>query len=126
VADAPVIVWTDAHLSPRIAAWLRETYNITAAPVSELGLTSAEDSEIFAAARAASAVVMTKDSDFVDLVLRLGPPPQIIWLTCGNTSNSALRVVLRGAWPQVVRVLGSGEPLVEIGGGAGPTPPSRS
>jgi predicted nuclease of predicted toxin-antitoxin system len=37
---------------------------------------------------------MTKDSDFVDLVERLGPPPQIIWLTCGNTSNLRLREIL--------------------------------
>ncbi|MDF5718318.1 MAG: DUF5615 family PIN-like protein [Rhizonema sp. NSF051] len=30
--------------------------------------------------------MITKDSDFVDLVDRLGTPPQIIWLTCGDTS----------------------------------------
>gem|GEM_PF-3164312 len=29
---------------------------------------------------------MTKDSDFVDLVCRLGTPPQIIWLTLGIIS----------------------------------------
>jgi predicted nuclease of predicted toxin-antitoxin system len=38
--------------------------------------------------------VMTKDSDFVDLVERLGSPPQVIWLTYGNTSNARLRHIL--------------------------------
>jgi predicted nuclease of predicted toxin-antitoxin system len=36
-------------------------------------------------------VIMTKDSDFVDLVCRLGVPPQILWLTCGNVTNRNLR-----------------------------------
>ena len=30
------------------------------------------------AARSASAVVMTKDSDFVSLLERFGPPPQVV------------------------------------------------
>ncbi len=63
-------------------------------------------------------MVLTKDSDFVDLVARLGPPPQIIWLTCGNTSNAFLRDILRNAWPQIAAMLAAGEPLVEIGGRA--------
>ena len=36
----------------------------------------------------------TKDSDFVELVHRLGVPPQIIWITCGNTSNGEMMRVL--------------------------------
>lgn len=86
--------------------------------VRELGLRSAEDLVIFAGARDDGAVVLTKDRDFVDLVARLGPPPQIIWLTCGNTSNAFLRDVLREAWPHIAALLVAGEPLVEIGGRA--------
>jgi len=81
-----------------------------------VGLRDAEDAAIFAAARAAGAVLMTKDSDFVDLVARHGPPPQIIWLTCGNTTNAALRRILTTAWPRVTDLLAAAEPLVEISG----------
>lgn len=63
-------------------------------------------------------MLMTKDSDFVDLVARHGPPPQIVWLTCGNTTNAALRTILGDAWPRVAELLASGEPLIEISGGA--------
>jgi predicted nuclease of predicted toxin-antitoxin system len=111
-----VIVWTDAHLSPALARWLREHFAVDARPIRELGLRDAEDAQIFSAARDAGAVVITKDSDFVDLVTRLGPPPQIVWLTCGNTTNEALRAILADAWPRVHALLDAGEPLVEITG----------
>ncbi len=71
--------------------------------------------EIFQAARAAGALVMTKDADFAALVHQLGPPPQIVLVTCGNTSTAHLREVLATAWPTVREMLERGEPLVEIG-----------
>jgi predicted nuclease of predicted toxin-antitoxin system len=64
------------------------------------------------------AALMTKDGDFVDLLTRHGPPPQIIWLTCGNTTDAALRAVLATAWPRVAELLAAGEPLIEISGRA--------
>ncbi|MCC6245939.1 MAG: DUF5615 family PIN-like protein [Gemmatimonadaceae bacterium] len=111
-------VWIDAQLSPGLAAWLCNELGCEAVAVRDLGLRDAEDSEIFAGARTAGAVVLTKDADFADLVARFGPPPQIIWLTCGNTSNAFLRDMLRKAWPELQTLLGSGEPLVEISGRA--------
>jgi len=57
---------------------------------------------------------MTKDADFSDLVERLGPPPQIIWRTCGNTSEVALRSLLRASLPRALQLLEDGENLVEI------------
>jgi predicted nuclease of predicted toxin-antitoxin system len=84
--------------------------------VRDLGLRDAEDALIFARAREAHAVVITKDRDFLDLLERHGPPPQVIWLTCGNTSNAYLRELLLGLWPRITELLEAGEPLVEVGG----------
>jgi predicted nuclease of predicted toxin-antitoxin system len=81
-------IWVDAHLSPAIATWITNTLGITALALRDIGLRDAEDHEIFEAAKAQKVIVMTKDRDFVELVDRLGSPPQIIWLTCGNTSNA--------------------------------------
>ena len=78
-------IWVDAHLSPAIATWSSTTLEIEAVALRDLGLRDAEDTEIFQVAKAQRAILMTKDSDFVDLVERLGSPPQIIWLTCGNS-----------------------------------------
>lgn len=83
-------------------------------PVRELGLREAKDREIFLAARKAGAVVMTKDGDFVLLLEQLGPPPQILWLTIGNTSNAHLKEVLSRNFPSARELLLRGEPLVEI------------
>lgn len=79
-----------------------------------MGLRDASDIEIFETARQAGAVVLTKDSDFLDIQDRFGPPPQILWITCGNTSNARLKEILSGALPQAMELLRRGEPLVEI------------
>ena len=57
---------------------------------------------------------MTKDSDFLVLLDKFGPPPQILWITCGNTSNPRLKEVLRTSFPRAVDLLLQGERLVEI------------
>jgi predicted nuclease of predicted toxin-antitoxin system len=111
-------VWVDAQIAPALAGWMREMLGIDAVAVRDLGLRQAEDSVIFERARAAGAIVLSKDSDFVDLVTRFGPPPQIVWLTCGNTTNAYLRTLFAITWPRVAALLAANEPLVEIGGTA--------
>ena len=95
---------------------LQAGLGIEAIALRDLGLRDAEDTEIFEAAKVQQAIVMTKDSDFVDLIERLGSPPQIIWLTCGNTSNTRLRYILSEMLPRSLELLRSGEALVEITG----------
>ena len=57
---------------------------------------------------------MSQDSDFVLLMDLFGPYPQILWVTCGNTSNARLRDVLRKGFLEARARLKQGEPLVEI------------
>ncbi|MCF4969575.1 DUF5615 family PIN-like protein [Nostoc sp. CMAA1605] len=109
-------IWIDAHLSPAIATWISNTFGITALALRDVGLRDAEDLEIFEAAKTQGVIFITKDSDFVDLVERLGTPPQIIWLTCGNTSNSRLQEILIATLPKALELLRTGEKLVEISG----------
>jgi predicted nuclease of predicted toxin-antitoxin system len=70
--------------------------------------------EIYLAARGAGAVVLTKDGDFAQLQAHLGPPPKVIWLRCGNTSNARLREILVASFPQARLLLEGAESLVEI------------
>ncbi|HYX15727.1 MAG TPA: DUF5615 family PIN-like protein [Nostoc sp.] len=109
-------IWVDAHLSPAIATWITITFGITALALRDVGLRDAEDPEIFEAARARRVIFITKDSDFADLVDRLGTPPQVIWLTCGNTSNARLKEILNSTLLEALELLRSGEALVEIRG----------
>jgi predicted nuclease of predicted toxin-antitoxin system len=107
-------LWLDVHLSPAIATWLAATFQLEAICVRDLGLTTAEDQELFMAARAAGASFVTKDADFAELVQRLGSPPHVIWVRCGNSSNARMREVLTSALPRAIELISQGEALIEI------------
>jgi predicted nuclease of predicted toxin-antitoxin system len=97
-----------------LAVWLSRRFKLEVAAVRDLGLRNAEDREIFDAARKADVVVVTKDRDFVDLLERYGPPPKVLWVTCGNTSNARVRRVLAKEFPSALELLNGGEALVEL------------
>lgn len=107
-------LWLDAHLSPRVAAWIKDRFHIDAVPLRDVGLREAEDDVIWASAREADAIILTKDADFDERVRRLGPPPKIIWLTCGNTSEARLKEILETSMEAALNFLRSGDSLVEI------------
>ncbi|MEM8611331.1 MAG: DUF5615 family PIN-like protein [Cyanobacteria bacterium P01_H01_bin.105] len=112
-----MILWLNAQLPPRIAHWLSKTFSVEAVTLYDLNLRDAGDIEIFGAARTngPGTVVVTKDRDFVDLVIRLGTPPQILWLTCGNVSNRRLQELFIQTFPDALALLQGGEAIVEIG-----------
>lgn len=109
-------IWLDNHLSPKLAAWIAETFERPCVQIRDLGLARAADTEIFSAAHDKALILITKDRDFAELVTRFGPPPAIILLTVGNTSTAHLKGVLGGRLKQALALIDGGEPLVEIGG----------
>ncbi len=109
-----MIIWIDAQLPAALAQWIQDKFRIEAQAVRDLGLRDAKDHVIFKAAREANVVVMSKDEDFRLLVERLGPPPQVLWVTCGNTSNARLREILTKSFSVAIEILQRGAPLVEI------------
>lgn len=109
-----MIVWVDAQLSPALAPWLIDVFGVEAVSIRRLGFLGAKDRIIFQAAREAGVVVMTKDADFPFLLERFGPPPAVIWLRCGNTSNAYLKRLLSDALPSALDLIRAGESLVVI------------
>lgn len=107
-------IWVDVQLPPAIAIWMQQQFSVEVVALREIGLRDAEDEEIFLAAKHASAIVMTKDSDFLHLLEKFGPPPQVLWLTCGNTSNARLKEILSLTLPQAIPLLEANEKLIEI------------
>lgn len=106
-------LWIDAQLPPALADWL-VAWGAPSRHVADLNLLTAPDNGIFAAARAAGAVVVTKDEDFVQLLEAHGPPPQVDWVTVGNVRNVRLRALFAQHWPAIRRQLAAGEPMVEL------------
>lgn len=57
---------------------------------------------------------MTKDRDFVRLLEEFGSPPQVIWITCGNTSNANLKRILTDTLRRALESLQTNDTLVEV------------
>ena len=107
--------WLDAQLPPTLAKFLSEEFNVQADPLRELGMRDADDMEVFEKARDKNVTIISKDSDFVELVQRLGSPPQLLWVTCGNVSNKHMRHIFTKLFPDALSMLREGEAIVEIG-----------
>jgi len=101
-------------LTPNLADWLRWTFKVEAYAQRELGLRDANDLEIFERAQQEGVVLISKDSDFVELVLRQQPPPQLLWVTSGNTTNQRLQALFTEVFPQALQLLDEGHVVVEL------------
>lgn len=106
--------WVDAQLPPQLAGWLTTEFHIEAKSLRDLGLRDAADFEIFQQARHPGVILISKDSDFVDLVSRFGQPPQLLWVTCGNVTNRRLQTVFASAGQAAMNLLAEGQAIVEI------------
>lgn len=101
----------DAQLPPALAAWLRERGH-EAQHVSEVGLLAATDAAIAISVQEQASVLVTKDEGFA--ALRLPDRFRLLWLRCGNATNRALMLWLAPRWPEIERLLESGEPFIEV------------
>lgn len=109
-----MIVWLDAQIPPTLAGWLNEHFDIEVHALRDLGLRDATDQVIFECAAKIDAVLVSKDADFVELVTRLGPPPKLLWVTCGNVTNARLRAVFSSVFEAACEALQQGAAVVEI------------
>ena len=111
------MIWLDAQLSPRLAKYITEELGYPAIALRDLNLQAEEDTDLFEKAAKEKVVFVSKDKDFAELVQRLGPPPHVIWLTCGNTTEQRLKEVFAEHLELAVEMIDRcGEPLVEIVG----------
>jgi predicted nuclease of predicted toxin-antitoxin system len=74
-----VTLWIDNQLPPALASWMSATFSIDCLPVRDRNLQRATDPAIFAAARGANVIVLTKDTDFVELLDKMGHRRKWSW-----------------------------------------------
>lgn len=108
-------IWLDAQLPPQLAEWIKMEIAVEAVAIRDLGLRDASDKMIFTAARDANAILMSKDSDFIEMVIRFGSPPKLLSLNCGNMSNAALQTLVQSKLRDAITLLERGDLIVEIG-----------
>jgi predicted nuclease of predicted toxin-antitoxin system len=103
----------DAQLPPALARHLIEIGHL-ATHVAELGLERATDSQIRRHAVAHSAIIITKDEDFVVQRAFESAGPTIIWIRIGNTTKRELLTRVARAWPAIFAALERGETVIEV------------
>jgi predicted nuclease of predicted toxin-antitoxin system len=84
-------VWLDTNISPAIAKWMADYTGLTVKSAYILSLNQLSDLEVYSKAKASGRIIIiSKDSDFPELISRLGSPPKLIFLKIGNCSNRSL------------------------------------
>lgn len=103
----------DAQLPPALARWLVSRGH-EAVHVSDVGLLSAKDSEIWDEAVGRGAIIVTKDEDFaIRRSLRMDGP-RIVWIRRGNVRTFVLLAYMETSINGIVAALDRGEAVVEV------------
>lgn len=103
----------DAQLPPALARWL-VIKGHEATHVSDHGMQSATDKQIWQFAAELAAVIITKDEDFA---LRRGVSdtgPSIVWLRLPNARRRELIEWFGRAFPCILEALERGEAIIEV------------
>ena len=101
----------DAQLPPALCRWL-EARGHEAMHIAEALPGATPDRLVAAHAARLGMVLVTKDEDFL---LRFPPEDYVLlWLRCGNCTNTALSRWLSPRWEEIERLLAKGERLVEV------------
>lgn len=84
-------IWLDSNISPIIAKWMKDETGWNVRSSFSLELYNLDDLEIYTKAKAHEEVILiSKDTDFPDLISRLGSPPKLIFIQIGNCDNRIL------------------------------------
>ncbi|ACK65929.1 conserved hypothetical protein [Rippkaea orientalis PCC 8801] len=91
----------DHNLSPSLVNRLADLY-----PHSNhlylMGLDQEPDKVIWETAKEQNYIIVTKDSDFNELLILQGFPPKIIWIRIGNCSTKVIESLLRDNYEEVL------------------------
>jgi len=80
----------DQNLSPKLAKYF-EGHFIASQHLMDFGFDASDDQAIWEFAQMEGFTIVTKDSDFNNLVAFRGFPPKVIWLRRGNCSTKIIQ-----------------------------------
>jgi predicted nuclease of predicted toxin-antitoxin system len=84
----------DQNLSYRLVDRLDDLYP-QSAHVREVELQRATDRQVWEFAEEEGYTIVTKDSDFNEMLVVWGSPPDVIWLRLGNCTTDAIERAIR-------------------------------
>jgi predicted nuclease of predicted toxin-antitoxin system len=91
----------DHNLSPRLVSLLADLY-----PNSNhlylIGLDQESDHVVWEIAKTQDYIIVTKDSDFNELLILKGFPPKVIWIRSGNCTTKTIESLLRNNYEAIL------------------------
>ena len=84
----------DHNLSPRLVHRLGDLF-LNSNHAYHLGLDRVEDRQIWQHAKENDFTIVTRDSDYNELLILLTFPPKIVWIRRGNCSTNEIENILR-------------------------------
>lgn len=91
----------DNNLSPKLVTQLAHLYP-DSSHVALLGLDRASDIEVWTIAGRDGYCLVTKDSDFNELLAVKGFPPKVIWIRLGNCTTAAITELLHAQYKTIL------------------------
>ena len=89
----------DANLPRYFSLWASEAYKHVVDINDRL-----KDSEIWDYARELGLTIVTKDTDFSDMMLMNEPPPRVIHIKLGNIKMREFHRELSRTWPEICAI----------------------
>ncbi len=90
----------DQNLSPKLVTRLVDLFP-DSAHVQDVGMDTANDTELWEYAHDNDYVIASKDADFSDRSTIHGYPPKVIWLRRGNCSTNTIEEILRNHYSDI-------------------------
>lgn len=106
-------VLVDNQLPPALARFIEAEFDVRATHVSDVGLQDASDAEIWNYVSNHDSILISKDEDFVNMVLQV-PTAKLIWVRFGNCRKVFLLHSFRRMWSRILERLENGDRLIEI------------
>jgi predicted nuclease of predicted toxin-antitoxin system len=103
----------DNQLPPALARLIEFDFGTEASHVRDVGLRDACDAEVWAYATSSGYIVISKDEDFVRMVLNASTAG-LVWVRVGNCRREVLLNVFRRVWPRIIERLESGDRFIEV------------
>jgi predicted nuclease of predicted toxin-antitoxin system len=84
----------DHNLSLRLVNRLADVFP-DSNHVYNLGMEQADDREVWVYAQRNNLIIVTRDSDYNELLVLYGSPPKVIWIRRGNCPTEVIETMLR-------------------------------
>jgi predicted nuclease of predicted toxin-antitoxin system len=104
MAEVRMSLLFDENLSRKLASHLADLYP-GSTHVRLVGLTGAEDPQVWEFAKQNGFAIVSRDSDMRHRAVYFGHPPKVIWLDVDNPRNADVELILRSHNVRIIAFL---------------------